>query len=311
MPLDPQARALVELWATTAQPKTETLSPSEARRALEVRQALTGVGAEPVGGVEDRTIPGPGGPLRIRIYRPSAPPPRPLLVFFHGGGWVLGNLDTNDALCRALTNAARCLVVSVDYRLAPEHKFPAAVEDAYAAVCWAADAGASVGGDPSRLAVAGSSAGGNLAAVAALLARDRGGPRLAYQLLLYPITNYDFETASYRAYAEGFGLTRAEMQWFWRHYLNDEREGAHPYASPLRAEDLSGLPPACVITAGYDVLRDEGLAYAERLRAAGVPVASWHYPGMVHAFVGNANVLDAGKSAIAAIGQALRAALGS
>ena len=207
-------------------------------------------------------IPGPDGPLGVRIYAPDAAAPLPVLVYFHGGGWVLGNLDTSDAQCRSLTNAIGCVTVSVDYRLAPEARFPAAVEDCYAATRWVADNASELGCDSKRVAVGGTSAGANLAAVVPLMARDRGHPSLAYQVLVYPITDGSMDTSSYRENAEGYFLTAGAMAWFWKHYINDDRDRSHPYAAPLNAADLSGLPPALVITAEYDPLRDEGEAYA-------------------------------------------------
>nr|WP_305882598.1 alpha/beta hydrolase [Haloplanus ruber] len=238
--------------------------------------------------VRNLSIPGPGGdpevPIAIRTYTPPGDAARPVFVYFHGGGWVRGDLDTHDGLCRLLAEAADCVVVSVDYRRAPEHRFPAAVHDAYAATAWAADHAAIVGGDPDRVAVGGDSAGGNLAAAVTLLARERGGPELAHQVLLYPVTDYAFDTASYDENAAGYLLSRASMRWYWERYLGDDIDGANPYASPLRATDLSGVPSATVITAGYDPLRDEGAEYADRLREAGVSVTHENYPGMVHVF---------------------------
>lgn len=293
MSLHPQVQALLQQFASLGTPPLSCQTPKEARQ----RPRLPVVG-EPVAFVENSQIPGPGGPLPIRIYRPNQRTPLPVLVYAHGGGWVLNDLDTHDHVCRALANAAECAVVSVDYRLAPEHKFPAAAEDVYAAIDWVATHAASIGADRKRIAIGGDSSGGNLAAVAALMSRDRGGPALRYQLLVYPITDYSFDTRSYQEFAEGYYLTRDNMIWFWQHYLADEADGAHPYASPLRAADLSSLPPALVITAQYDPLRDEGEAYARRLSEAGVEVALRRYEGMIHAFFGNAPKLDAGKEAI-------------
>ncbi len=307
MPLDPQARALIEQSAAAGLPPYPTLAPTDARRVMELRTAMTTGDPPPVARVEDRRMPGPGG-LLLRLYTPDGPGPLPVLVYFHGGGFVLGSVDTHDHLCRALANAAGCLVASVDYRLAPEHRFPAAVEDSYAATCWVAANAASLGADPTRVAVGGDSAGGNLAAVVALLARDQGSPTLCHQLLLYPVTDYSFDTPSYRENASGFMLGRADMEWYWSHYLATEVDGLHPHASPLRAEDLRGLPPALVITAEFDPLRDEGEAYAERLREAGVRTTLTRYEGMIHGFVRMAPALDQGKRALAQIGGALREA---
>lgn len=292
MPVDPRAQAILDQSA--GQPPLETLTVAQGReRMAEIVQRL-GPG-EPVAAVDDRTIPGTGGDISIRIYTPQGDGPFPVLVFFHGGGWVLGSLDSSDFSCRALTNAAGCIIVSVNYRHAPEHRFPAAVEDAYQATLWVAENAQLFSGDPERLSVGGTSAGGNLAAVVALMARDNGQPRIVHQLLSVPITDYSFDTASYTDNADGYGLTRTAMQWFWQHYLGPDGDGSHPYASPLRAKDLSGLPPALVLTAEYDPLRDEGEAYAQRLAAAGVQVICKRYDGMVHMFLGPESLVDMGE----------------
>jgi acetyl esterase len=285
------------------------LSVPEARQATIARAALSAGDPESVGRVEDRTIPGPAGSLPVRLYWPLGVGPFPVLVYLHGGGWVCGTLDTHDGICRALTNGAGCLTISVDYRLAPEHKFPAAVEDAYAATSWAAANPAEISGDPARLAVGGDSAGGNLAAAVALMARDRGSPKLAFQLLIYPISSFQFDFPSYQENAQGFLLTTADMRWYWGHYLAAEEDGRGPYASPLQAPDLSGLPPALVITAEYDPLRDEGEAYAACLREAGAQVTSTCYRGMIHGFLTRAAVLDQGKHGLQQATEALRNAL--
>lgn len=285
MPLHPDAQAFLEQRDAAGARPVEELSVAEAR-AQSVRLIYLQGRPQSVAHVEDREISGPRGPIPIRVYSPDGSGPWPMLVFFHGGGWVLGNLETVDIGCRQLTHAIGCLVVSVNYRHAPENPFPAAAEDAYAATAWAAANAAALNGDASRMAVGGQSAGGNLAAVVALMARDRGGPRLVHQYLNVPVTDYNFDTPSYQKNAEGYGLTRAGMVYFWNHYLADPNDGAHPYASPLRAADLSGLAPAHVVTAEFDPLRDEGNAYAARLRDAGVPVVHTCYAGMVHGFQG-------------------------
>ena len=237
--------------------------------------------------------------MRLRIYTPLGTGPFPLLVFCHGSGFVLCSLDTHDGMCRNLCAGAACVVVSVDYRLAPEHKFPAGIEDCLYAVRWAAAHASELGTDPTRIAVAGDSAGGNMAAVAALRLRDEGGPALCAQLLLYPVTDYHTPgTPSYEENAEGYGLTRDTMKWFWKHYLSDPAQGAHPHASPLRARDLSGLPAALVITAEYDPLRDEGELYADKLRAAGVPTAMTRYDGVNHGFMFWVGVADKAGAAM-------------
>jgi len=285
MPIHPLAQAYLEKRLAAGDGPYDGLSLDEARAVARRVSALSGPG-EPVAHVEDRALPGPGGPLPVRLYRPEAPAPLPLLVYFHGGGWVLGDLDSSDFGCRAYANRVPCLVVSVDYRLAPEHKFPAAVEDVVAATRWAAAHAAELGGDPARVAVGGLSAGATLAAVTALALRDAGGPALCGQLLTAPVIDARMDTASYSANAEGYGLTRAKMSWFWNHYLARPEDGQHPHASPACAEDLRGLPPAFVMTAELDPLRDEGEAYAQRLAAAGVPVRHRRYDGMVHSFMG-------------------------
>ena len=309
MPLDPQARAYLDLMSSAGLPPTHQLTPDEARAALVTRRALLPAAEpQPVGGVEDRRIPGPGGELKVRIYRPDGQGPFPIMVYFHGGGWVVGSVDTHDGVCRGLTHGVSCVVVSVDYRLAPEHKFPAAVEDAYAATCWAAEHAAELGGDAARLVVAGESAGGNLAAVVALMARDRGGPPIAYQVLLYPGTCHGFESPSL-AENDGIVLGVEDIRWYSRQYLPNEAVAADPYASPLRAPDLSGLPPALVVTAEYDPIRDEGEAYADRLRQAGVPVVSKRYPGLIHTFFLVAGMVDAAREAVEETCETLRTAL--
>jgi acetyl esterase len=268
------------------------------------------VEGEAVKHVEDRTIPGPAGEIPIRIYRP-ADGTLPALVYFHGGGWVIGNLDSHDLVCRMLANRSGAVVISVDYRLAPEHKYPAAADDSYAATKWVADNASELDIDPNAIAVGGDSAGGNLAAVVSLMAKEKGGPKLAMQMLVYPVTDYSFETASYTDNAEGYFLTRDAMVWFWDHYLNDRSEGSQPQASPLQATDLSGLPPAWVITAEYDPLRDEGEAYAEKLREAGVPVTVERYNGMIHGFFSMAWMLEVGERAVNEGSAALRQAFGT
>jgi acetyl esterase len=307
MPLDPQAQAVLDQMATLGLPAFDTLTPEQARRQMELTRAAAPPG-EPVHQVEDRIIPGPEGEIPVRIYRPEGDGPLPALVYFHGGGWVIGNIQTHDAVARSLTNGAQCVVISVDYRLAPEHKFPAAAEDAYAATRWVAENAAAIGVDPARIAVGGDSAGGNLAAVVALMAKERGGPPLVYQMLIYPVTDFNLETASYQQNAEGYLLTKRSMIWFWNHYLRDESDARDPHASPLQAADLSGLPPALVITAEFDPLRDEGAAYAERLRQAGVPVVYSNYDGMIHGFFGMSLLLDKAKQAVGEACGALRSA---
>lgn len=305
--IDPQAWFILKQLESAGAPPMELLTPEQARMAADFR--LLAEAPEEVEKVENRTIPVHGGEIQVRIYTPEGVGPFPALVYYHGGGWVIGNLDTVDVPCRMLANRAGCIVVSVDYRLAPEHKFPTAAEDAYAAAKWVSENAASIGVDPERIAVGGDSAGGNLAAVVALMARDQGGPSIAYQMLIYPVTNHSYDTESYRDNAEGYFLTKNTMVWFWNHYLRDEQDGKHPYASPLLEEDLSGLPPALVITAGFDPLRDEGEAYAERLKAAGVPVEATCYDGMIHGFFWMPGMLAQGNAVINQAANALKQAL--
>ncbi|MDM5333921.1 alpha/beta hydrolase [Ureibacillus composti] len=307
MALDSQAKFLLEQMEAAGAPPMSSLSPEEARLTTDF-SALAGI-PEKVGKVENRVIPGPGGDIPVRIYTPNGEGPFPSLVFYHGGGWVIGDLDTVDVPCRLLANRANCVVVSVDYRLAPEHKFPAAAEDAYAAAKWVVENGPSILVDSSRVAVGGDSAGGNLAAVVSLMARDKNEIELAYQLLIYPVTNHSYETVSYRDNADGYLLTKDSMIWFWDHYLRDPQDGENPYASPLKAEDLSGLPPALVITAEFDPLRDEGEAYAQRLKEAGVSVEETRYNGMIHGFFWMPGTLDQGMKAVNQAADALKRAL--
>jgi len=274
-----------------------------------LRAPLTAGPPPRVADVSDRTIPGPGGDIPIRVYMPDSERPMPGLVFLHGGGWVVGSLQTHDGLCRALANGGGCTVVSVDYRLSPEHKFPAAIDDAVAATRWVFENVSQLGIDRERIAVGGDSAGGNLAAAVALMLRDAAGPRLAFQLLIYPVTDRNFETPSYIANADGFRLTRSAMQWYWNHYLRSAADADDQRASPLRAASLEGLPPAFVATAEYDPLLDEGRAYADRLRAAGVPVEYREYPGLVHGFAGQGGVVDRARDALDELAAALRTAL--
>ena len=283
MPVDPQLQPFLDAGA--ALPPFDTLTVEEARARLKV-YPLPGARADAVASAIDRTIPGPAGPLGLRVYTPrGGTGPLPLLVFFHGGGFVVCDLGTHDALCRNLCAGAGCVVASVGYRLAPEHRFPAAPDDCLAATRWAAEHAAELGADPARVAVGGDSAGGNLAAVTALRLRDEGGPRLAGQVLLYPTTDAEPAGMPSLVENEGYGLTRRDMAWFKRHYFNDPSDAGNPHASPLRAADLRGLPPALVQTAEYDPLRDEGEAYAARLRAAGVPTTVSRRAGMVHGFL--------------------------
>jgi acetyl esterase len=311
MGLDPQLKAYADQLAALGTPPRHTLTPETVRMAMAAELAMQAdkTTPKPVANVESRTIPGPAGEIPIRIYTPQGDGPFPVVVYFHGGGWVLGNLETNDGICRAVANGAACVVVAVDYRLAPEHKFPAAPEDCYAATLWAARHIEEINGDRARLAVAGDSAGGNLAAVVALMARDRGGPSLAFQMLVYPITDLRMTSASYEENAHAPMLTRDDMIWFREHYIRDARDVMNPLASPLLVEDLSGLPPALIVTAGYDPLRDEGEQYGERLQDAGTPVMVRRYDDLAHGFLRLDLIVDRAREANAETIAALRTAL--
>ncbi|MDP6039599.1 MAG: alpha/beta hydrolase [Candidatus Latescibacteria bacterium] len=255
----------------------------DAARAFQNARKLPEDMLPPIYKVENRTIPGPGGDIPIRIYRPSGEQNLPLLMWFHGGGWVLGTLENSELRCRTLANAVGCVVVSVDYRLAPETPFPGAINDCAAATTWAASATKTLGIDPHRIAVGGDSAGGNLAACVALRARDTG-PNLCFQLLVYPIITADFDRPSYIENAEGLLLTRNTMQWFWDCYVPNIQDRTNPEAAPIHAKDLSGLPPALILAAEFDPLRDEAEAYCAALKAAGVDAVTQRYNGMIHAF---------------------------
>jgi len=306
MPLHPQVKVVLDLM-TKAGPPMHHLTPEQAReQALAMRTNKGEV--EAVGKVEDRTIKGPGGDIPIRIYTPNGRGPFPLLVYFHGGGWVVGSIETVDASCRSLTNLANCITVSVDYRLAPEHKFPAAPDDCYAATTWAALNAASIHGDPKRMAIGGESAGANLAAAVALMAQERGAPSIALQLLLYPVMDYACNTPSCRANAEGYFLTTEMMRWFWNHYLRSDADGENPLASPLRAKRLQGLAPAAIYTAEFDPLRDEGADYAKKLREAGIPVEYKCCEGLIHGFMGMQKVVEPARKALEEAAAALRKA---
>ncbi len=307
MPLDPQAQVVIDmiqsLGVATLTPDTD---PDEIRGLMNAAVVPSPIVLDRL---EDSAIPGPGGPLPIRIYRPAGAAPKPIIVYFHGGGWVLGSLDTHDATCRALARDTDAVLVSVDYRLAPEHRFPAAVEDSGTAVAWAAAHADELGGDADRLVVAGDSAGGNLAAVIAQRSRV-GGPKVAFQLLIYPVTDHEFTSDSMEDNAEGYFLTRDAMRWFYSHYLNDDAEGDDPRVSPLRADDLGGLAPAFVLTMEYDPLRDQGVAYARALAAAGTDVTATTYPSLFHGCFGMGEMIDAARAPFDDAVAAIRSAVG-
>ncbi len=307
MPLDPQAQRVIDAMAALNLKPVEDSTPDEARESIRTRTAALGP-FEGVAAVADHRVPVAGGEITVRVYSPGSPGPHPALVYYHGGGWVIGDLYTHDGLCRSLTNAARCVVASVDYRLAPEFKYPVAVDDSYAALTWVVANAGRLGIDPRRVAVGGDSAGANLATVMTLQARDHRGPALVHQVLIYPVTDHDLNTRSYIENATGYVLTREGMRWFWDHYLAREAQGREPLASPLRAPSLAGLPPALVITAEYDPLRDEGEAYAARLRDAGVPVTVTRYAGMFHGFIRMTRILDKARTALDEIASSLQKA---
>ena len=307
MPLDPQARILLDQLELAGTPPMSERTPEEARAGFVMLAAVAGLAEEPVP-TEDRTVPGPAGGIPVRIYRPRADAPLPVVVYFHGGGFVIGDIATHDTTCQRLAAGVPAVVVSVDYRLAPEHRFPAAVVDCDAATAWVAAHASELGGDPARLAVAGDSAGGNLSAVVARRARDAGGPPIAFQLLVYPVTDMRCTLPSHTENGTGYLLDTDAITWFMDNYFADA-DRLQPDASPLLVEDLSGLPPAFVLTAEFDPLRDEGEAYGERLRAAGVSVTTSRYDGMIHGFYGLDSVFDSAKKATAETVSALRDAL--
>jgi acetyl esterase len=295
MPLDPQAKLLIDLIEGSG---AFSLTPDSDPQELRALYAgLTPPQTVEVAHVEDRAIAGPGGEIPVRIYRPDGEGPKPAIVFYHGGGWVIGGLNTHDGGCRAFANAADAVVVSVDYRLAPEHPFPAPIDDAMAALAWVHDHAGELGVDVGHVAVAGDSAGGNLAAVVSQLARDAGGPPICFQLLIYPVTDHEFDSVSMNDNAEGYFLSRDAMRWFYSHYLNDPSEGDDPRVSPIRASNLAGLPPAFVITAEYDPLRDQGVAYATAMSDAGTSCTARTYDGMFHGFMSMVEWIDTGKVA--------------
>lgn len=284
------------LEATVGDGSFSEVSPAELRELYNQRPKREGVALQ---SVEDRSIPGPRGQIPIRIYTAEGTGKRPLIVYYHGGGWVVGNIETHDDVARYLAKAAGGTVVSIDYRLAPENPFPAAVDDAYAALQWVSENAESLGGDPSRITVAGDSAGGNISAVVSLRARDRNGPSIQCQALIYPVTDISsLNTESYNNFATGYFLTKEGMEWFRTQYLPKPEDRVDPYASPLLTRDYGNLPPAIVITAEFDPLRDEGEAYAEKLREAGVPVEVVRYDGMIHGFVSFLGILNQAAEAL-------------
>ena len=313
--MHPQARRVLDAIIASGEPPLETLSAAEARRIADERVIRTNMPGEKVGRVEDVVTDGPGGSLRLRVYTPeggaaSTGRGLPVLFYIHGGGWTVGNLDTHDPQCRHFANAAGCMVVAVDYRLAPEHKFPAAVEDVLAAADWIAREARGRGGDPGRVAVGGDSSGGALSATVAQHLRGRADIRVVLQVLIYPGLDLRMNTPSYARLRDGYFLTAAKMRWFADHYMRSPADAHDPLASPGLAEDVSDLPPVLLLTAGLDPLLDEGVAYAERLRGAGVAVEHVNYEGWPHGFFfwsGTDAAEDANKRIEAALHRAFGA----
>jgi len=296
--LHPQIQEVLRAMAEAKLRPVEEMTPAEAREQVEATARARKAEPLPVAGVEERLIPGPARKIRLRLYRPQTPAPVSAIVYYHGGGHVIGSLDTHDFVARNLCGGTGTLVASVDYRMGPEHKFPAAVDDSFAALQWVYANAESLGADPERIGVHGDSAGANLAAVAALLARDAGRPRLRLQALVYPITDYGLVGDSYEKYANGYGiLTRGAMAWFRDHYLRSPEDANDWRASPIKATSFTGVAPGIVITAECDVLRDDGQRYAEALARAGVPVEYREFRGMIHAFFGMVPAVDDAMSA--------------
>jgi acetyl esterase len=309
--LDTDSKAFLDMLKASGRPPLNALPPLEAREMFRGGRLVTQPDLPHVDRVYERAAAGPHGPVPLRVYRGAGTAdmgPLPVHVYYHGGGWVIGDLDTHDWICRKIANATQCAVVSVDYRMAPEHVFPAAFDDSLAAVRWVAENGAALRIDPSRISVGGDSAGGNLAAAVAIAARDGGGPRLRAQVLVYPATDLAMTGDYYGRFTEGPALTDDTMRWFIDLYIPDKAQRADWRASPLLAKSLKELPPAFVLTAGIDPLCAEGLAYAARLKAEGVPVTTASYPGQLHGFLSNAKWLPMANNAIDEIAAALKAA---
>lgn len=297
--LDGRTQWLLQLLARSGQPPIEKSSVTEARSEYDAFMLEMGGRLAPIGEMVDRIVDGPTGRLRVRTYRPAGAVARllPTILYFHGGGWVMGSLEGYDRVCRYISSRTGCAVVAVDYRLAPEHKFPAAIEDAVASFRWLAENATDLGTDPARIVLAGDSAGGNIAAVAAQLLRDEPRPP-CLQWLMFPATNLAFDSPSYESCGEGFFVTRAAMEWFRGHYLNNLSEIDDPRASPLQASDLTGVAPALIFTNGIDPLRDEGKAYADRLAAAGVKTFHREFESLIHGFIGMRGAIQAAARAM-------------
>jgi acetyl esterase len=312
MALDPDAETLLAMMRAAGRPPFETLTPEEARQAFQAGRAVTQPAPQDVAEVRDLSCPGPHGDISLRAYRPlgaAADEILPALIYFHGGGWLVGDLDSHDTACRHYANGAQCRVVSVDYRMAPEHKFPAAVDDCAAATRFVVAQAGALGIDSARVAVGGDSAGGNLAAVMALMARDGDLPPLAFQLLVYPATDMAMSFASYQRITEGALLTATTMEWFIDHYLRRPEDRSDWRASPLRAADLSGTARALVLTCTHDPLCDEGIAYARRLEREGVRVTHLHFSDELHGFVGQGKIIRTAGTALDMMSAVLKSAL--
>ena len=306
MPLAEEYAALLAELSANPGPELKDLTPAEGRELYRMMRPV--VEELPIGAIRDERIPGPAGEIPIRIYTPTGSGPFGILVNYHGGGWVIGDLDTADSVCRNIAETARCIVVSVAYRLAPEHAPPAAVEDSWAALERVAANAEALGGN-GRIAVGGESAGGNLAAVVALRARDRGGPAIDYQLLAYPVVDDDLSRAAYADNGEGYSLSTETMQWFWQQYCPDPAARANPEITPLKAQHHAELPPALIVTAEFDPLRDEGEAYGRALEAAGVVVEVMRCDGLVHDFLATAPLFQSSGAAFTEIAARLQQAL--
>ncbi len=311
MALDPLVKAFLDQMSAIPTPKLWMLTPGQAREVFKTTMRFAGPKDVPVGKVDNISIPGPGGPLQLRVYKPVAAGggALPVLVYFHGGGFVLGDLDTHDGLCRMLVNEGEFAVIAVDYRLAPEHVYPAAAEDGYAALTWIEQNATDLGLDANRIAVGGDSAGAHLAAVLTHMAKDKGAPKIAYQLLLFPSTQFGADTSSRKEFSVGYLLDEKMLSWYASKLLPPGVDPASSMVSPLRAKDFTGLPTAFVMLAGYDPLHDEGLQYAAKLRAAGVTVTIADYPDMVHCFIYLQTILPQAQEAVKAAAKAVSAGL--
>lgn len=308
MTLDPQVKAFLHSLKEMNLPPRQLLSVEEKRQQLASYLALQGE-ERYVAMIKNVKIPVKDGEIWVRIYTPEGDGPFPIFIYLHGGGWVIGDLEIGNTLCRNIANLSGCIVVSVDYRLSPEYKFPIPVDDCFAAVEWVEKNAAKFNGDPSKIAIGGDSAGGNLAAAVSLIARDRGSPSIKYQVLIYPVTNLDFNTRSYIENGEGYVLTRDSMIWYAQQYLNSEKEMQNVQVAPFLAENLEGLPPALILTAQYDPLKDDGASYASRLIQAGVNVEYKYYSGMIHGFLWMTGIIDEGKKAVQLIANRLQSNL--